>query len=263
MDKNQCRLCGKIENIKLLNIEDEMKKLIEYHCRIEINTLDPSKICIDCRTVLIDFSNFCENARKILLDCQEVKVEVEELLQIPEDKETLYIDEPKVEIDEDIESNDDNQVEEINESEWDDNKSIQQSDSEYEKSDDFKKQKKRKSIKPHKRIRLKRQKIFEEDVAILQDVAVADRCKNGTIRKKSLECFEGNLWKNLQLSCAECNDILPGPYELRNHHFKFHSLDTHFKCNECNPTDSLSFFYQFLNHYLDHRESLKFCCVSF
>lgn len=290
MEKFQCRMCGKQQNnLNLVEIDDELKNMIEFHCRISLNLIDPkypNKVCYVCNSSIIKFSQFTDTAKevqiKFMAQFQQVKVEIEELPLIvdygDEKNPTLFVDAPKVELsnanNEDNDQNDEEDVAEktfkgnVEEGSGDSNDGSSDSDSDYVGNKYYKRRKK--PIK-HRRIRVRRTrssntKPYDEEFTVLNEVPVEDRYKNGTIKKKSLSLFDGKKWSDKNISCIGCNQVCEGgPIELRKHHFKFHSLESHFKCFECPDTvDSiLTYFYQYLNHAPEHQESLKFCCVSF
>ncbi|KAL7034163.1 hypothetical protein ACKWTF_007874 [Chironomus riparius] len=278
MEREQCRMCGKTLQLSdLLDISLELQNMIDYHCRINLSLLDvrlPNKLCYDCNYTIENFAKFTEDARitqmKFSALINDIKIEIEDLPALIEDSKVLnlFVDEPKIEIDPD-ESTEPKLskrrkkaseiVQNSNEgSEFDDSSS----DSDYEGNKYYK----RKRPIKHRRVRMKRKKsssIGEDENEILQEVPQSDRNKNGTIKKKSLVLYEGKTWNDLNIGCVECDQFTNGPFELRQHHFKYHSLDTQFRCSECVHENDVNFsyFYQFLNHYPEHQKHLKFCCV--
>lgn len=288
--KNQCRLCGKMRNsTNLVLIDEELREIILYHCRISIEVNDedcqvPNKLCFDCKFTITNFSKFCEEAKEIqnkfLVSFQEVKVEIEELptihFEFDENKEVeLYIDEPKVELTETTNENLINDIDASNETDKSENSDYVEegsldSDSDFKANNYYKKKKKR--VKSHRRVRVKRRKITKKDGSkddentLFLDVPEEMRNSDGTVKDDYIYNFDGKKWNDLRLECIECQQLVAGPVELRNHHSKYHSIETQFKCLECNThsndSHSTLAYYQFLNHYFDHRELLKFCCVS-
>lgn len=284
MEKEQCRICGKtLELSDLLEFTYELQNMIEYHCRISINLLDerlPNKLCYDCNYTIENFAKFTEDLRitqlKFSALFNDIKIEIEDLPALIEDSKVLdlYIDEPKIEIDEDPDElnkpRPSKRRKNVTEVEECTQKSIEGSDLDDSDSDsdyEGKKYYKRKRPVKHRRVRMKRKKsnsIGDDENEILLEVPQSDRNKNGTIKKKFLALYEGKTWNDLNIGCVECDQFANGPFELRQHHFKYHSLDTQFRCFECAHQNDVNFsyFYQFLNHYPEHQKHLKFCCVS-
>jgi hypothetical protein len=296
MEKKECRMCGKVRNISnMILISDELRSMIEYHCRITLdltNSKYPKCICFNCNHSLTEFADFTlvasETQIKFSAKFQQVKVEIEELPLIVEYKNgktsVLLGSEPKEEIQDECDSSqstiindryfEDEQDDEDRdatfgkdlkgkeESDYDNMSS--DSDSDYVGNKYYKR--KKKPPARQRRVRLKRSKTNhgDDEIAVLKEVAEEDRNKNGTMKKKALSLYEGITWKDMRMSCVECDQVTEGPFELRTHHFKYHSLESQFKCFECPENNSLilSYFYQYLNHAVEHRESLKFCCVS-
>lgn len=287
MEQEQCRLCGKtMELTDLLEINFELQNMIEYHCRLELNLSDmrfPSKMCFDCNYTLENFSKFTEDIKETQMKFsalfQDIKIEIDELPALIERSKSpdIFLDEPKVEIDED----DDMEIkpfgrktrnlDEIKKvkkhfkiEESDEDLTTTESDSDYQGNKYYK----RKRPVKHRRVRMKRKKAAvaegDEEFDIFEEVPESDRYKNGTLKKKSLSLYEGKTWNDLKVGCVECDQFANGPLELRQHHFKFHSLDSQYKCSECVDHNDVNFsyFYQFLNHYPEHLKHLKFCCVS-
>lgn len=287
MEQEQCRMCAKMADLSdLLEISTDLQNMIKFHCRLELNMLDrryPSKICYDCSTTIENFSMFTEEAKTTQLKFsalyQDIKVEIEDLPTLIQDTRSsdMYIDEPKVEINEIVDDDNDEEIDEIKpfrrkiykfeevlrgSAEGSDYSSIE-SDSEYGSNKYFK----RKRPVKHRRVRMKKKKnvrMGDEENEIFNDIPEIDRYKNGSIKKKSLALYEGKMWSDFKVGCVECDQSCDGPFELRQHHFKFHSLDTQYGCKECAGQNDVNFsyFYQYLNHYPEHQKHLKFCCVS-
>ena len=284
MEKEQCRMCGKtLELSDLLEITQELQNMIEYHCRININLTNaryPNKLCFDCNYTIENFARFTEDARNTQLKfsalLNDIKIEIEDLPALIEENKLLdlFIDEPKIEIDEDIDELDKpksskrrKKIIEIEETVPKSNEGSDTDDSCSDSDYEGNKYYKRKKPVKHRRVRMKRKKscsIGDDENEILQEVSQCDRNKNGTIKKKYLATYEGKTWNDLNIGCVECDQFAKGPFELRQHHFKYHSLDSQFRCFECAHQNDVNFsyFYQFLNHYPEHQKHMKFCCVS-
>lgn len=247
MDKMQCRMCAKYQkNEEFVPLSDELRNLIDYFCRIQLllNENLPNSLCNECNHKIVDFSRYSERAKGIQMKMmieheihQNVKVEIEELPSLYYDKHSsLFIEEPKVELMTRSESGDDDLA--STESDW---KNESSSDSEF--LADIKKRVKSESTGKRRRGRPKKIREVDEDFTL--DMAEEE--------------FEGRKWSDMKLKCTECDHESLGPFELRCHYFLFHTLDLPYNCVECPET--LTYFYQLLNHCIGHRKSLNFCCV--
>lgn len=293
METEQCRMCGKTLVLSdLLKITEELQRMIELHCRFELDLSDnqfPKKLCYDCNYTIENFARFSDDARvqqlKFSAIFREIKIEIDELPTLVQDSKLgMFVDEPKVETNENSESDEEESIDtkparrkkrNADQLDEDDSKNAEGSDFDSDSSEsdsDYEGNKYYKRKKPvkHRRVRVKRKKLStkteqDEENEILQDVPENDRYKNGSIKKKSLSLYEGKTWNDLKVGCVECDQFTNGPFELRQHHFKFHSLDSQFRCAECAHQNDVNFsyFYQFLNHYPEHQLHLKFCCVSY
>lgn len=297
MDKKVCRMCGKDRNCSnLLDLSSEITFQIEFHCRIllEDNKLLPQKICFDCNYAVTNFATFSDNAKEIQIrlmmenNLDQVKVEIHELpvvecflqddvkqshrdqpakkkrkLRSNESSEELYNEvEDPVLADEEINSSN-------SESEW--NNASNSSDSDYQTA--YYKKKKKESAKPVKSRRGRKpavQKKEESETtkdAVELDIAECDKNDDGTITSAANSCFNGEKWCDMRLSCQECDQVVKGPFELKEHYTKQHSPDLSgyekYQCSECVDTDDnvVQYFHKFLNHYVDHQPFLKFCCL--
>jgi hypothetical protein len=293
METNQCRLCGKPQNpFDLINIDEVLKEKIEFHCRLILDNISdrlPNEVCKSCNEIVFSFAEFSENARdtqlKFLLNFQIVKVEVEQLPTIDQYVESEMIDiEPKVKIDEDLApiANKQEEVDNFGDKDFSDsgsefdnrNNDSSESDSTYKGNKYYKRKSPKKrgkqdssetsqAAKPRK----KRQKTGSKDeFVIFEDIELSERYKCGTLRKKSLKNYIGALWTDLRLTCVECDQTVGTPVEVHQHNIKYHSAETLFQCTECNESNveikPLS-FNQLINHYFEqHRDFLKFACVS-
>lgn len=246
MDKIQCRMCAKYQNNEqFVPLNIELRNLIDYFCRIQLvlNENLPNSLCSDCNYKIVEFSKYSGRAKDIQMEMmiehevhENVKVEIEESPSLYFEKHSsLFIEEPKVELMTRSESEDDASTE----SDW---KNDSSSESEF--LADI-----RKSINSAptgKRRRGRPKKIRE----------IGD---DFTLNIPEQEYEGSKKWRDMKLKCTECDHEAMGPYELRCHYFLFHTLDLHYNCVECPKT--LSYFYQYLNHCIDHRKYLNFCCV--
>lgn len=281
-------MCGKLRNTSnLLDISSEINFQIEFYCRISLedNKLLPQKICFDCNYAVTNFATFSETAKEMQIKfmkespLEEVKVEINELPVVecflqddlndqPVNRKRKLRSEEAVAqfaISEELQS-EPFPIDEVNsynsESAWDD--SSDSSDSDYQGSV-YKRKRKEKTksmVTRHRRKMTTQKKEENEDVNEL-DVAESDKNHDGTITVSADAFYSGKKWCDMRLSCQECDQVVKGPHELREHYTKQHSPDLggydKYQCLECD--EGVVQFHKFLNHVVEHQPFLKFCCL--
>lgn len=292
MERNLCRLCGKVRNAtNLLDLSVEIVFQVSYYCRVDLvdDKNLSQKICFDCNYAIVNFAKFSENVKDVQIQCligndfinAPVKDEQEEIIDtvieiLPEsadDKHKSRSSEPlptTVYVEEQIIEQDNEEEEDFEQScsDWD--RSAEPSDSEFEAPLSKRRgtrQTKRSEEKPKKE---KIQKIHPSEVITISDecildVPASDKHVDGSLAETAYSKFP-NLWCKIRLSCMECGEDTDGPHLLKNHYIRLHSDlqddDEKYQCTECDGEESIvTYFYEYLNHAVAHQPHLKFCCI--
>jgi Zinc-finger associated domain (zf-AD) len=265
MDEIVCRLCGIFQNEEneMFILSDELKNLIEFYCRINMQ-YDESiteQICFDCNSTIINFARFSEKVKEVqtkyLLEFNTVKVESQDFPTINEETTEFYLDETKPE---ESAANEEMEDEKVSSNKF---SSPEDSTSDFEVSlacikRKLTKNKKKRKKSTGKKMGRPKKIVLQEQEMFLKEVPPNDRYKNGTMKRKALVPFEGKMWKDINFICTVCNMDFAGPYQFHQHS-KICNFQTYI-CPHCDKNQDS--FYNFLNHSLEHQNTLSFCCVS-
>lgn len=199
-----------------------------------------------------------------LLECfeQEVKTELEDK-NLKQSEEATCKMESEIDCDLDCDNE--------SGSDWNEVNGSTDTSSHY-KSSSYKKRKsdKSKAINTKRKRYVKRsqsQKLQDNEPIELAGLEDSQRnLDDGTLSLSALAQYP-NRWQNMKLICFECDRVVNGPLELKNHYNLEHSPSNggfeKYKCADCDGSEVVEAFHKFLNHVTEiHQPCLKFCCIA-